>query len=241
MELNAKKDAIFKAINYIDSSLEKMGRHVDYILDIKKTPKEYQKGWFLNPDEAVVGMERLINRYHPKGSRNFRHYIVSFGVPDLSAEVAFTVGQKLVNYYGKTYPAIMGVHTDIPSRIHLHYLLNTIDVRTGKKFAESQNDFNVYRKFINDVLLEHHLPGLRGMVEKTKVAETLNENSVEIDCGDFYGAGDSMQPINVYESTREKKREENHLEFVFDEKKVAQAYFDGIKIFYKLGVNGNGK
>lgn len=241
MEPVKRKAAIFKAINYIDSSMEKIEHNINYILDEKKTPHKYRKGWYLDIDDSLSGIERFYKRYHPKGTRNFKHYIISFGLSDLSVDKAFEVGQELAGYYGQDYPMILGIHTNIPARIHAHFLLNTVNVRTGKKFSESRKAFEQYRCFINATLLDHHMPGLSGL------EENIDSNSQEITYEDtymplyeFYPIEYSM-PNSVDGHSVIETVSKSLVDIKIDEKQVADAYFDGIKTFYNLGRTCNGK
>lgn len=164
-----KKYAVFRAVNYKDaSSMDKFADRIRYVINPEKSPAKFHKGWHVDPDNAMEGLGIVYKRYHPKGTRHFRHYIVSFGLPDLSPEKAFEVGTELAAYYGRDFPVIMGLHTDIPARLHVHFVQNTVNIKTGKKFSESESEFWKYRKFIHETLEKHGMPGLKEFSKKLR-------------------------------------------------------------------------
>ena len=188
-----KKFAIMKAINYKDSSFEKIQRHVDYILDPKKSPREYRQGWYVGWNEALQGLESLYKRYHPKGTRNFKHWIISFGDPMLSPDKAFEVSKNIADYYGRDYPVVLGLHTNT-RRVHCHFLQNTVAIRSGRKFSQSLDDFDDFRFFVNDVLKHYKLPLLRGLLkQESSLGDLYHEK--EVDTGTY---DDEYYPIVPY-------------------------------------------
>lgn len=184
--------AIMKAINYKDSSFGKIQRHVDYILDKNKSPEKYQKGWYVDCEEALQGLERLYKRYHPKGTRNFKHWIVSFGIPYLDVDKAFEVSKEIADYYGKDYPVVLGLHTNT-KRVHCHFLQNTVAIRSGKKFSQSFDDFDKFRFFMNEVLEQYKLPLLRGVRK-----EVTTENILCPDEDGKYFDNNVCYPMSYY-------------------------------------------
>lgn len=184
--------AIIKAINYKNSPFERIQGHIDYILDPRKSPEKYQQGWYVDCNQALEGLERLYKRYHPRGTRNFKHWIISFGSPFLSADRAFEVSKNIADYYGKDYPIILGLHTNT-KRIHCHFLQNTVAVRSGKKFSQSLDDFDKFRLFVNDVLAQYKLPLLRGVGKKTAAENILRPEEDE-----KYFDNDVCYPVTYY-------------------------------------------
>lgn len=197
-DTNQSRFAIMKAINYKDSSLGKIQKHVDYILDKNKSPEKYQKSWYVNREDALQGLERLYRRYHPKGTRNFKHWIISFGVPYLDKDKAFEVSKEIADYYGKDYPVVLGLHTNIPKRVHCHFLQNTVAIQSGEKFSQSRDDFDQFRLFINDVLDQYNLPLLKGVVSEEIAAQKHHKYTDEAwytDDDKIWSSVQYLQPI----------------------------------------------
>lgn len=166
MRDDRKRFAIMKGINYKDASADKWKRHIEYIFSTQRTSQEFKKAWFLDLEKPLEGIARLYARYHPQGKRAFKHWIVSFGAPDISADTAFGVSQEIAAYFAKEYPLLLSLHTNLPQRLHCHFLQSTVNIRTGKKFSQSPADFQGFRRYINGILDTHGLPLLRGIALK---------------------------------------------------------------------------
>lgn len=238
-DTGAKNFAIMKVINYKDSSFEKIQEHVDYILNKDKSPEQYQKGWYVDCKQALRGLEQLYKRYHPKGTRNFKHWIVSFGVPFLDAEKGFEVSKEIAGYYAKEYPVILGLHTNIPKRIHCHFLQNTVDIRSGKKFSQSLDDFKQFRVFVNKILEEYKLPLLRGVSVDRPFIKEQNAD-VNNDFYTDYSEENSFTPYYYSEPQYiiPKQCVVNNVSLVqcdFDIPKSLKIFGQGVNQFYKYG------
>lgn len=223
--------AILKAINYKDSSFEKIQQHIDYILNEEKTPKQYRKSWYVDADDAIRGLERLYKRYHPKGSRNFKHWIVSYGVPNINEDKAFEVSNKIAAYYAKDYPVILGLHTNIARRIHCHFLQNTVNVHSGLKFSQSKSQFEDFRLFVNTVLTEYGLPLLRGVVEEGRGSEMQLPFDQNIIWDDEKFFSNQYQIPSFVPTSESNAAAESRIEL---DKSLAVCA-EGFKIFFEYG------
>ncbi|MBP2659373.1 MAG: hypothetical protein H6Q69_2405 [Firmicutes bacterium] len=175
-----RKFAILRWINYKESSMECLKRKLDYIADPKSSPAQFQKGFFISSSNAMHGMEVIKRRFRCKGTRNFKHIVGSYGV-DITPEKAFNVSCEIAKYYGRAYPTLLCVHTNIPHRIHWHAILGTWNIKNGKRFEQSPDEFERFRNFFNEVLLGHNLPPLKHAVVMNEPTVKIEPYSEEID------------------------------------------------------------
>ena len=176
---SCRKFAIMKWVNYRDGSMQNLAKKLDYIANPKSSPPEYRMGYFIDALYPLEGLETIHQRYCPVGKRNFKHGMFSFGVSDISAEVAFAVSQQLVARYSKTYPVLLCLHTNIPTRIHAHFIMDTCSVLDGKKFSQSPAEFEEYRRYFNAVMRENNLPMLKNAaIEVIKDDEGKNAGRI---------------------------------------------------------------
>ena len=141
--------------------MENLKKKMDYIACPTSSPEQFRKGYFLDPLSPMEGLEVIHRRYSPVGKRNFKHGIFSFGVSDISPQFALDVSRLLMDYYAQKYPMLLCVHTNIPKRIHAHFIMDTCSVVDGKKFSQSPAEFEAYRQYFNSVMKKNDLPLLK--------------------------------------------------------------------------------
>ena len=100
---NVKKRGIMKFINYKVADETNFQKGIDYILRQDSTMSDFKGSQYLTLDKPVDGMRIINNRWHPRGTRLFKHGVFSFGVSDLSPKLAFDVTKEILDYYAD-YP-----------------------------------------------------------------------------------------------------------------------------------------
>ena len=115
-------------------------------------------------DNSWRGIEVINNRWNPKGTRLYKHGIFSFGKPNLDPKKAMQVTDEILAFYSDRYPIIYSIHTNIPRRIHSHFIMGMVDIRTGKKFNQSIQELNAFKKHFNEVVTSYGLPALKNYV-----------------------------------------------------------------------------
>ncbi len=167
---NVKKIGIMKFINYKVADETNFQKGIDYILRQDSTMSDFKGSQYLTLDKPVDGMRIINNRWHPRGNRLFKHGVFSFGVSDLSPKLAFDVTKEILDYYAD-YPLIYSVHTNIPRRIHSHFIMGMVNVKTGKKFEQSPKELRDFKQHYNKIAFANKLPPLKGF-----------ENNLDCDC-----------------------------------------------------------
>lgn len=149
---------------------------VDYILNPEKTSHELISGNGVDTDQAARDMETIQTLYGKNSGRAFIHWIISFD-EGVSERDAYMIGKECAAYYAEDYQYIIAVHTNT-DHIHVHVVLNAVNVHTGNKFSQSKRDMLRYREYVNEVLQEYGLPVIGKKLQKDLWCEqgTLQED-----------------------------------------------------------------
>ena len=160
---NGFKPAIYKQINYKNADMEAFLAATRYVGNEDKSPGKYQRGYLTAPQNMIHAINLYKRRWNVPDGREFKHGIVSFGDPLLTPEEALGICDEIVSVYTSDYPLLLCVHTDIPRRIHAHWVMGMVNVRTGKKFSQSRAEFESFRSHVSSVMVRHGLLSLKGM------------------------------------------------------------------------------
>ncbi len=139
---------------------------IEYVLDERKTKREYWHTLGVSSENAYLDMVLLKQIYCQLNGRQYLHWVLSHDC-DVPIEVANNVAVEVLHLLAGKYQAICATHTNT-DHLHTHYIINTINVQTGKKFSESISDMIKFREQINRILMEH---GLNTVGEIEEVSE----------------------------------------------------------------------
>lgn len=172
------KYSILRLINYAHADRDRFDRSVSYITNPKKTNAEMICSQYFikdNPSQSLETMEKHWLNAEMSG-RLFKHGIIAFGSSEISPEKALELVKATMEYY-TGFPYLAALHTDVPHRLHAHFLLGMRNVKTGKKFSQSPSDLRAFRKHYHDLALKYDLLGLKDCCsneEHTSSAISLN-------------------------------------------------------------------
>ena len=156
------KPGILKLINYKNADMEAFLAATRYVGNEDKSPVKYQRGYLTAPQNMIHAINLYKRRWNVPDGREFKHGIVSFGDPLLTPEEALDICDDIVSVYTSEYPLLLCVHTDIPHRIHAHWVMGMVNIRTGKKFSQSLSEFQSFRSHVSSVMVRHGLLPLKG-------------------------------------------------------------------------------
>ena len=153
--------SIMRWMNYADAGIEQFERSTQYIFKEKSSPAKYRGSYNLSVSNPSAGLEIIQDRWKPRGNRIFKHGVISFGVRNLLPDKAMDVTNEILQIYNG-YPMLYAIHTDIPRRIHAHFIMCMTNVFTGKKFEQDYNEFERFRNHYNETVIKNGLPSLKG-------------------------------------------------------------------------------
>lgn len=168
-----KRQAIFRMINYKETNEASFNKSLKYITRKESSSPEYQKNFNIGLDNSWRGIEVINNRWNPKGTRLYKHGIFSFGKPNLDPKKAMHITDEILAFYSDRYPIIYSVHTDVPKRIHSHFIMGMVDIGTGKKFNQDFQELNAFKRHFNEVVISYKLPPLKNYYD-----DSIYQNNV---------------------------------------------------------------
>ena len=143
--------SIYKRINGKNRELQSLGRIKEYILDPMKTERSLCHSLGVDLENANEDMLLIKMLFGQTEGRQCIHSVLSFD-RGVDTELASQVAKDVLYLYDGKYQAICAIHTNTKN-VHAHYLINTVDIGTGKKFSESRSQMLAYRDKINDILV----------------------------------------------------------------------------------------
>lgn len=137
---------------------------VNYCLRPDKTPNHFVGGYGVSLKHAAYEMNRLAEAYDKDRGVRVRHMVLSFSREEQRKlgrnrytvnSILNEIAQYAVAYYGHEYQIIYGVHED-SAHSHIHMVMNTVNFRTGKKYAGRKEDYYHYQNYLRSFLQENY-------------------------------------------------------------------------------------
>lgn len=132
-----------------------MKEMVDYVLDERKTREELCHTSGVTKQTAYEDMVFIKQLFGKTEGREYLHWVLSHdkGVSD---NVADAVALEVLQLLQKRYQIVLATHINTEN-VHTHFLINTVDITSGRKFSESVPDMLKFREKINQILETHGL------------------------------------------------------------------------------------
>ena len=142
--------AIFKiAQNPVDTE-EALQNLCQYIIDPdhEKSDGTLVGGQYFNPTSSFEEMREVQTLFDKDSRRLAYHFVVGFDPGDpLMPKDAFTFAIEFIDFFFREYQVLFNVHTK-QSHLHVHFALNPVSLRTGKKLHVDYELIGRYRDFI---------------------------------------------------------------------------------------------
>lgn len=117
----------------------------------------------------------------------FRQITVSISPAGNSCSDAeyMEIGQKIAQYFfDKGYQIMFYLHKDTDTR-HLHFMLNSVNFKSGKMFTQSKHELNLFKVHCNHVLSDYHLDLIRKQTEDM-IDNVIHNISNGFDCLEIF-------------------------------------------------------
>ncbi len=165
-------------------TLKSLKGSLDYILSDIKTDKHLIGGYncnILNPFEDFKLTKQIYNKLD---GRQGVHFTQSFDKNDnITPDKALLIANELTEFYRfKDYQISYAVHTD-KDHIHTHFIINTVNLETGKKWQQSKKQMEELKEFSDNICLKHNLSVINRNYKKSELhttrggIEAKNKNS----------------------------------------------------------------
>ena len=111
----------------------------------------------LFPNIAAYSMEGLCRAFDKTEGLLLRHSILSFSPEErIDAWDAADIATRAIRYYKQQYQILAAVHEDRP-HIHIHFVMNTLNYRTGKKYPGDRADYYGFLAYLGKILKPYGL------------------------------------------------------------------------------------
>lgn len=144
--------SILKMINKTSRNPGYAKHILEYITDELKTMQQSLIGGYAGGKSAEA-MEVVKKLYHKEGGRQVIHAVLA---PSCDGYIDPKEYSKLAEYVSQFFPdyqSCYAVHTDT-AHTHIHFVLNTVNFKNGKKFSMSKADLNDFRRKCNVYLIK---------------------------------------------------------------------------------------
>lgn len=156
-------------------SEDNVNRAINYITKDEKTLKHLVNGILCNPDSAFDEMMFTKNMYNKTDGRQFVHFVHSYHPNEnITPELAHIISLKLLEEKRfEGFEILVATHID-KNHLHTHFILNTVNIETGKKWQQSNEDLEQLKRKSNKLCYEY---GLKHSFVNTKNNKFINRES----------------------------------------------------------------
>lgn len=145
---------------------DKVNRAIKYITKDEKTSKHLITGINCSPETAFDEMMITKRMYNKENGRQFVHFVHSFHEREkITPEIAHEISMKFIeNEKFKGFQLLAATHTN-EDHLHTHFVLNTVNIDTGKKWQLSTQEMKELIKYSNEICeeygLKHSFPNIQ--------------------------------------------------------------------------------
>ena len=153
------------AVIVVSNSSSSVAGANNYISNSSKTTittstgeQELVTGINCNSETATEEMTATKKLFNKEGGRTYKHYIQSFNPSDdVSPEQAHQIALEFANNQKfEGYEILVATHTD-QDHIHNHFIVNSVNFRTGEKYHESARELQELKAYSNQLSKEYGL------------------------------------------------------------------------------------
>ena len=148
--------SILKMVNETGTNLQRLYDKVDYLKADSKTNRGKLVGSSNCMSRFIVEEMLAVKKLtHKTGGRMWVEFVLSVTPEDKNRpDTAYMeLAKDFVTLFGE-YQVLYAVHRDSSVR-HIHFMLNTVSIRTGKKYSQSPSGLQRLKAKTNDILLKH--------------------------------------------------------------------------------------
>lgn len=110
-------------------------------------------------ETALEEMMRVKRKYGKLGGTTAYHGFQSFDAGEVTPELAKMIGKQTAKELWEEdgFQVVIATHIDKENHLHNHFLINTVSMKTGKKYFRSTKDYQRMREVSDRLCREHGL------------------------------------------------------------------------------------
>lgn len=141
--------SIIKFANGRNRGTKALKTGLGYILNPEKTLSNLIGGRGVAVSTAYQDMRTVQRLMGKEEGRAYIHFILSFNEEVYDRQLR-QIAEKCTAYFPDNQ-SVWAVHDNTDYR-HIHFMLNAVNVRTGKKFSQSKQQMIRFREYVNHIL-----------------------------------------------------------------------------------------
>lgn len=194
--------SIYKRCSSKSGELSKIAERVEYVWDKNKTKESLCHVYGVSKEHVYQDMIFIKQIFRQLDGRQYLHWVLSHDT-GVSVDIADVVALEVLKMIGEHFQVIVGTHTNTLN-VHSHFLINSVDYETGKKFSESKQDMLTFRKKVNSILVCYGLKAC-GNVETISEEALDKEDNCTKTMESEESTEDTSVPFSLY------RMENNHV------------------------------
>ena len=127
-----------------------------YVMDNEKTEDKLISGVNCSPESEFEEFTYVKERFGKTDGRQYYHIIQSFSPDD---EVTPEMAREIALKFAECFPGfqiLIATHT-IKEHIHAHFVMNSVNFETGKKFHQTEKEMEERKRYSNRLCREYGL------------------------------------------------------------------------------------
>lgn len=129
---------------------------IDYLTENHKTADgQYVDTYGCSKTAPLRDMNTVCKVHHKTDGKQAEHFVLSV-TPDKKENTNASymeIGRRISSYFDG-FQSVFALHTDTSTR-HLHFLINSVSYKDGRKFSQGPTELNNFKTYCNHVLHEN--------------------------------------------------------------------------------------
>ncbi len=129
---------------------------IDYLTENHKTADgQYVDTYGCSKTAPLRDMNTVCKVHHKTNGKQAEHFVLSV-TPDKKENTNASymeIGRRISSYFDG-FQSVFALHTDTSTR-HLHFLINSVSYKDGRKFSQGPTELNNFKTYCNHVLHEN--------------------------------------------------------------------------------------
>lgn len=149
--------SIIKFINGKNRGAKALKQGIRYVLNPEKTSPHLVGGRGITVSTVYQDMQTVQRLMGKEEGRSYIHFILSFNEEIYNQQLR-QIAEECAAYFTDNQ-SVWAVHDNTAYR-HIHFIVNTVNVRDGKKFSQSKREMLSFRETVNGILERHGITAI---------------------------------------------------------------------------------
>jgi len=141
--------------NAKNCTLKTLNKCIKYITNDKKSNQEYIGGIGVDLNSPYEDMVLIKSLHRKLSGRQHIHWMCSYETQNtLELCKVKELATEIAEYFSNGFQMVWATHINT-EHYHTHFVVNTVNVYSGRKFSQSQSDLRRLKEFVNMKFAEY--------------------------------------------------------------------------------------